>query len=171
MTVTCPGCGLVSRDQQLPRPNGYHATGECFSEYGTLLAVTYGGGGRHRLYQLVADAYACQHPCYQRRRDVQAVCLHLMTLNLFLCHDHPPESGSRLHQQMMRTRPGFFQQLAIPDLTGITTHRDVALSPTPAAMEDHLWRWAAQVWHAWADAHPTIEEWNRRLVPAAMTTP
>ncbi len=160
--IECLGCGLTHEPAGMPRPAERNATGECFEEYGLLLARSSSTPGYRPVHQLVVDAYTCQHPAGRSRREVQSTALSLMTLCLFCEEGEDPADGSWLHAMMMRGRPGFFRRLDPPNLTGLLTHRDVSGAQCPSQHAELAWSWATSVWSVWESHHPTVREWNVR---------
>lgn len=110
-------------------------------------------------HQLVVDTYAVQHPDGDDPRAIQSVGIHLMTLCLFLERGTNPSLGTRLHRRMVE-RP-VFHQLEPPASRGRIT-MDVPLDADPKVARGAAYRWADDVWTAWADHHSTVRDWVDR---------
>lgn len=164
--LTCPGCALRHPPLGLEPVAGLDATGECAREFGRVSAPFYADPALVPQRQYVVDAYACQHPSTVSRRAVQTTALCLMTLDLVLEVGVDVALGSRLHREMMRTRPALFVPLRRPDLSAATTYRHVAeAGAIPQARTAAARAWAASVWAAWSEHHDQVRSWNRALVP------
>lgn len=117
-TTACPGCGARFENRDVPKPPDSLLAGPgCFAQQSELLASFY-HADLMGSWQLVVDAYACSHPRSDTPRGIQATALSLMTLDFYLERGQPVADGSRMHAEMMRTKPSIFTALTAPREAG-----------------------------------------------------
>ncbi|HKQ60277.1 MAG TPA: DUF5946 family protein [Candidatus Polarisedimenticolaceae bacterium] len=154
--VACPGCGLELPRTDPPYDRYYHASPECWSVYGEVLAREYQNAVLFgQVHQLTVDSYAVQHaggPHPDKSVDVHLTGLHLV----LVAGIAPPEVPPRLQRlvQAVTSWPHF----APPAERGPLTVFDVALADSPQQHAEQVRRWAAQLWEAWSPHHAAIAE-------------
>jgi hypothetical protein len=153
----CPGCGVVSAGVVGPTHPYMLSSPACWEMYGEVLARSYEAPRLRRVHQLLVDSYAVQHPGVETRQAVQSVCLHLMTLCLFIERGADPADGPLLHKQMLE-RPAF-RWLDPPLDRGDVTVAQVRAASDTAGHIAAAEAWARSAWEAWARHHETIRGW------------
>ncbi len=106
----------------------------CWSAFGELLAREFSDPAYFALHQVTVDSYAASHPGNPERRAIQAMALHLMTLQLVVEGGADASLGPVLHKRMVHRLPELWW-LEPPVLHGRMTTADV-LRGTGA--EEHL---------------------------------
>ena len=161
----CPGCGAELPPVAGPVHAYLTSSPACWHGFGELLAADYASPERMGLHQVVVDTYAAQHPGAGRRRQVQSVGLHLMTLALFLEHGTDPALGTALHRRMIR-RPRFHPSDAdrrrnAPPCCTVPTDGPASVARVAA------YEWAGAVWETYRHEHDTVRAWLREAGFAA----
>jgi hypothetical protein len=163
---TCPGCGLRLAPLAAPGEPAVGASPSCWARYGDLLAAELSGrqGGPPRWHRLTVDAYAVQHPGEPGRRQTTSVCLHLVMLLLVLEEGMAPDLATTRMGAVLAAEPSF-TWLEPPSPNGTVTVADVlAVAGDPVDHEAAVWRWAEDVWRAWAPHHDAARAWARRAL-------
>jgi hypothetical protein len=149
---------------QQPYDGDYHASPECWSVYGEVLAAEFGNAVLFgRVHQLTVDSYAAQH-AGGRHRD-KSVCIHLVGLCLVLEHGLAPTAvPPRL--QRLAAGTASWPHFTPPEERGPLTVLDVALAESA---EEHVARvraWAEQMWRAFRPWRGAVEELAARCLEA-----
>lgn len=154
----CPGCGLALLHSDGPKHRYFGSSASCWALFGEILAREFGDPAYFGAHQLTVDTYAVQHPGVPERRSIQSVGLHLMTLGLFLGGRADIRQGPELHKRIMAKHPAF-HWLEPPPMSGRMTVADVLEARHARQHEQLVFKWARDVWEAWAPHHPIVWEW------------
>ena len=163
-TAECPSCGLRSPTIEGPTHRFMLSSPGCWATFGEVLALEFGDPAYFSLHQMTVDSYAASHPGRPERQAIQAIGLHLMTLQLFIEDGIDASEGPKLHKRMVG-HPPELAWLEPPELHGRMT---VACVLEATTASEHLVRirsWAEEVWAAWAPHHPIVRDWVRQSLP------
>ena len=151
MTV-CPGCGLEEPAGARDYDRKFHASGECWARFESLLAAEFQNAVLFgRAHQLSVDAYAVQHA--GGAHPDKSVDIHLAGLCLVLERGLSPAAVPPVLQRIARAG-GPWPHLEPPARRpGALTVRDVTLARDPEAHVATVRAWATEVWEAWSPHH------------------
>ena len=167
LTIACPQCGALVRDEDGPNHAYYGAAPGCWALYGEVLAREYSDFRFARLHRLTVDSYAAQHPGRPEPRTIQSVAVHLIGLQLSL---EQPEPGRALEPvlQAAADASAAYRWLAPPLPLGAITVVDVHRAGDDATAHLAAVRaWAESTWAAWAPHHHEVREWATLAVARA----
>ena len=155
-TVACPQCGAIVPASDGPRHVYVPAAPGCWAAFGALRADEMLRFPGSRENNLAVDTYMAQHPGDgSDRRDRQSVFVHLVSLCAVLERGGAPADSPGVLRAILAGRTDF---PILPRIHGPGTL--TVLHPTGARDQaDHDARvraWAAAVWEAWREHHPTI---------------
>jgi hypothetical protein len=144
--LRCESCGL-------PESGGRQACAVLFDE---VLAQHFENPAYFGVHRLFVDTYCMQHP--------ERGCVSFKSFAAHATHLcwSVERGGSRaLPSEQIRRWVERHPRLVKPSLPhqrGTTTIADVA-GLAPSAHHEAVWRWAQDVWSAYATLHPIIREW------------
>jgi hypothetical protein len=134
----------------------YHASPECWSVYGEVLAAEYQNALLFgQVHQLAVDAYAAQHA--GGPHPDKSVCIHLVGLHLVLERNvAPPDVPSCLRR--LASAVTVWPHLPPPEERGPLTVFDVAAAESPQQHASRARAWAEQLWRVWSPHHEAVAE-------------
>lgn len=156
----CPGCGSPVGPAEGPTHAYIGSSPGCWAQFGELMASDIGDVSG----QLVADAYAVQHPGVPERRAVQSVCVHLILLCATLERGWPADRAVSLRRAALARPPAPWRWLDPVLPLGTLTVADVAAGRAPADRGRRVLEWADDVWRSWAPRHDEVRSWVDRLL-------
>ena len=161
MATPCPGCGLIAEPAEGPTHPYIGASPGCWAAFGALTLQPYGAVASG---QLLADAYAVQHPGVAERRAVQSVCVHLILLCATLERGWPPERAVML-RRLAIDRLAYQWSWLDPQLPlGTLTIAHVIEASDDNDRGQRLRTWAEDVWDAYSPHHTGVRRWLDTLL-------
>lgn len=152
----CPGCGLEMPLGDRTYDGYYHASPECWSLYGEVLAAEFENAVLFgQVHQLTVDTYAVAHA--GGSHPDKSVCIHLVGLHLMLERNVAPVDVPPYLQRLagvVRSWPHF----SPPTSRGPLTVFDVAVADSSHEHAARVRQWAAQLWYDWGPHHEAATE-------------
>lgn len=156
----CPGCGLAMPAGDRVYDGGYHASPECWSVFGEVLATEFQNAVLFgQIHQLTVDTYAVQHAGGEHRD--KSVCVHLVGLHLVFERAVAPVEVPR-HLQRLADAVTAWPHLSPPTDRGPLTVFDVAMAESMREHASRVREWATQLWSVWSQHHPAVAELAER---------
>ena len=156
----CPGCGLELPERGAVYAGYYHASPECWSVYGEVLAAEFQNPVLFgQVHQLTVDTYAVQHA--GGRHPDKSVCVHLVGLHLVLEQRVPPAQVPPQLQRLVANSTSW-PHFTPPDERVRHTVFDVASAGTAAEHAQRVHAWAAAVWSGWQAHHLEVDRFAQR---------
>lgn len=157
-TVSCPQCGAIVPDSDVPVHSYVPSAPGCWRVFGEVQADAALRFGYAPARGLVVDSYMAQHPGDGRdRRDRQSVFVHLAGLCAALEFGLPPTQAMNILRLVLRGHDDFPVlnrahgpgELTIVSLLGA---RDAA------EYERRARGWGSVVWASWSQHHKLIRD-------------
>lgn len=150
----------------VPDPGGIRtptpgASAGCWGAYGDLVAREYGEWSNPPIHRLTGATYAAQHPGEPTTKAIQALAVHLITLNFVVERGMEPERAPREIGRAVAD-PSEFRWLEPPTEADWQTILDVRGARDVKEHAARVQRWARSVWEAWARHHETVRRWAGR---------
>lgn len=154
---TCPDCGVKLDKHKADVTHAYlGASGSCWRVYGEVLAREYSNRDFMKFHRWTVDAYAAQHPGKPEPRTIQSINVHLLALFLLVEKQSEPTFVTAAMGKFIEREKQRFKWLAPPRQRGNVTVVDILSANTVEAHGTAVKKWAADVWNAWGEHHPTI---------------
>lgn len=132
----------------------------CWEIFCRVLAREYSDLDYHSVHRLTVDSYAVQHPGSPSPQSIRSVALHLIGLYSVLEQGYPPAQATRVLGKVA-ARKASWRWLEPPPAWGSLSVLDVLWAKDPSEYREVVFRWAGQVWAAWAAHHDTIRRWAK----------
>ena len=153
---TCPSCGLTLPDNPDLPASPFHASPECWRQYGELAAYTLTLSRDTFIHQTAIDCYEAQHPG-EPGKPIAAV-FGLVGLYLVSEKGYSGLQVQRVHM-ILGTRHLALPTLIAPTFLGSLTVADVLAAPL-STREAAIQRWAKSVWDAWSTEQQKIRAYT-----------
>lgn len=155
MTATlhpCPGCGSILPSTGIPHCDRFHASGECYTLYTSLMGYTLSLGDPEFVHQYAVDAYAAQHPG-PPGKPISTV-FALIGLYLALERGYTGRQVQLVHMQIAKQ---VWTHLPRPASPGELTVQHMLDTPESARLTQ-LRSWMQSVWLSWNAQHSWVRE-------------
>lgn len=154
--TTCPGCGDVLPEVDIPY-NGYFQTSdECWGAFSEALARAVGNAAlAWEGHQVLVDGYAVQHA--GGPHPDKSVAIHLTGLHLVFERGIPPGRVAPL-LQVLAGAVKRWPRLEPPRRTSATTASQIVRAPDARAALTLMKRLGEETWMSWEAHHDIARE-------------
>lgn len=148
----CPGCGTLLPVTGISPCDRFHASGECYNLYISLMGYTMSLGDAEFAHQYAVDAYAAQHPG-PPGKPISTV-FALIGLYLALERGYTGRQVQLVHMQIARQPWPYLPPPATPGNITVAHLLDTPEADRPAKLRS----WMQSVWSSWAEQQAWIRE-------------
>lgn len=157
--VTCPGCGLILPNQNLPLDDRYNASGECRALVYELTGQTLSLADPYFIHQLVVDAYGAQHAGTNTKSIT--IVYALIGLCLVVEHGFTGRQVQRVHMQIPKQT---WPHLDPPQIRATITVADVLKAQRDDEQDELIKEWVKAVWESWGEKWEWVREQVLNLI-------